>query len=141
MKPTHVIIHHSLTKDGKTVSWNAIRHYHTKVLGWDDIGYHYGVELIGEAPEILCGRMLDRQGAHCRGHNRNSLGICFVGNFDYGPPPAAQLRLGAKLVASLMRVFDIPANRVKAHRDFNSGKTCPGLNFNMDVFRSLIKGY
>lgn len=48
MKPSGVIIHHSLTRDGKTVDWNAIDKYHREVKGWKKVGYHCGVERINQ---------------------------------------------------------------------------------------------
>ena len=58
MTPRRIIIHHSATKDGRTFSWSAIRRYHVHTLGWTDIGYHAGIELIGDDFECLFGRAL-----------------------------------------------------------------------------------
>ena len=134
MKPTRIILHHSLTKDSKTVSWGAIRRYHTQFLGWDDIGYHYGIEAIGQHYEILIGRMLNIMGAHCRGHNGNSVGICFIGNFDLAAPPKAQWDLGVKLVKGLIEILDMPPFRILGHNNYDSNKSCPGKYFDITKF-------
>jgi len=128
MNPTHIIIHHSLTEDGKTVSWGAIRFYHVHKNGWAQIGYQLGIELIGNHYEILMGRMLNEVGAHTVGMNSHSIGICMVGNFDLEPPPNAQLDLLVSLTRSLMEIFDIPIENVKRHADY-APKSCPGKLF------------
>jgi N-acetylmuramoyl-L-alanine amidase len=137
--PTDIIIHHSLTKDGQTVSWGAIRRYH-RSLGWRDVGYHYGIELVGDEYEILAGRMQDEVGAHCKegGMNRHGLGICVVGNFDERPPPQAQLDKLIRLVRSLMSVFKIPADRVHRHHDLAPYKSCPGRAFPWGLFKPSL---
>ena len=138
MIPDHVIIHHSLTKDGQTVSWDAIRQYHTKTLYWRDIGYHFGIERVGKRYEILCGRMMNEDGAHCIGLNGRSIGVCFIGNFDNVPPPCEQWDFGVRLVKSLISVFRVPVGNVRGHRAFASWKSCPGLRFDMDLFRRQL---
>jgi len=133
MNPTHIIIHHSLTKDGTTVSWNAIRKYHIETNGWKDIGYHSGIELIGDHFEILIGRMFTEVGAHTVGMNETALGICMIGNFDEAPPPDLQLDLLVKYVRTLMQIFGIPIENVKRHHDY-ALKSCPGTLFPWNAF-------
>lgn len=163
MKPEYIILHHSLTEDSRTVSWQAIRRYHkswayrgkiiTEAWGrelveqgfstkepWRDIGYHYGIELINDAYEILLGRMPNDSGAHCieRAMNHRSLGVCFIGNFDEVEPPVAQYQQGLHLVRWLMQEFGIPLTNVVGHRYFAGYKTCPGKRFSVDEFRRLL---
>ena len=140
MQPKRIIIHHSLTKDSGTVSWDAIRQYHTYVKGWKDIGYHYGIELVNDHYEIMVGRMMDEVGAHTYGHNSDSLGICFIGNFDIAPVPPAQWGLGVQLAGSLCNILHIPYGGITGHRDYAS-KSCPGKLFNMDEFRADVNSY
>jgi len=138
MIPKMIVIHHSLTADNHTVSWDNIRDYHVNVKGWNDIGYHYGIELIEDRYEILVGRMMNEQGAHVRSHNNNTLGICFIGDYDHSEVPPAMWRKGLRLVASLCYILKIEASNVYGHREFNNYKTCPGRKFNMIGFRAQL---
>ncbi len=141
-KPKKITVHHSLTKDSGSVSWGAIKKYHTEIKGWSDIGYHVGVELVTSGNEIyfeiLMGRMWDRQGAHARGYNQGNLAICFVGNFDLREPPEAQLKAGAKIISYWRKLFDIPMAGIYPHSFFDPNKTCPGLQFSMNQLKSFI---
>lgn len=144
MRPEYIIIHHSLTEDGKTVSWQAIRNYHVNTMKWLDISYHYGIELVNDHYEVLKGRMDTEVGAHCMGFNDRSIGICVVGNFDHAAPNDRQLALLVKLVKSLMAIHGISRERVIGHwesfplRNRPVEKSCPGNAFSMFSFRKLL---
>jgi len=131
----YVVLHHSLTKDNETVSWGAIRTYHTSNLGWSDIGYHWGVENINGHYEILVGRTMSQTGAHTKEMNMNTqgIGICCVGNFDVEPPPDTQLISLSRIVTWLMKEYKIPQEHIIGHRDAG-----PGSMFNMEHFKSLL---
>lgn len=155
-----IIIHHSLTKDGLTVDWQAIRRFHTSwrrggniitpqeaqvaIAGqkveapWSDIGYHAGIERINGQLEALIGRPTDRIGAHTVGMNTTALGVMFTGNFDLAPPDDETLRYGIdRIVWPWMRAFHIPMIGVRRHSEF-AQKSCPGRLFPWQKFLSMI---
>ena len=144
MNPTHIILHHSLTADGETVSWQAIRRYHMQELGWLDCGYHYGIELIGKEYEILKGRLDNEAGAHCLGFNDKAIGICNVGNFDIHAPSDILFNKLARFCRSLMDIYGLKSDCVLGHRETYAllgkpqAKTCPGNFFDMTKFRQMI---
>jgi N-acetylmuramoyl-L-alanine amidase len=152
MIPQNVVIHHSLTKDGEVVDWEAIRKYHREVKGWSDIGYHYGIERVGKGILLQIGRSESKPGAHTKEMHMNSksLGICVVGNFDLAPPGLEVMRFLAEVVRRKIAEYGIPMNAVLGHRevgamagyDWRKGqyKSCPGKHFNMDILRQIVSG-
>jgi N-acetylmuramoyl-L-alanine amidase len=152
VKPQYIVIHHSLTKDGLTVDWDAICRYHVETLGYKDIGYNWGVERVGGILVTKTGRPWNQPGAHAKEMNMNhrSLGICVVGNFDLYPPDIELLRHVKGLCFAAMVNFGIPANAVIGHRevgmmagfDWEKGqyKSCPGKYFPMDTLRQALAG-
>jgi hypothetical protein len=153
-RPRFIIIHHSATRDGETFSWGAIRRYHTapppQGRGWVDVGYHVGVEQVGDTFEAMFGRMLDEEGAHTKelAMNTLGLGVCLVGNFEEAAPSDAALAKLREVVRWLMRAYEIPPRNVLGHReigmragfDWQHGqyKSCPGKMFDMQEFRDSL---
>jgi len=150
--PIGICIHHSLTKDGKTVDTDAIRRFHTspaldgviispeeyrkhKAAGahglkgpWDDIGYHALVERVDGVVKVMPGRSEEMQGAHCPPLNTTHLGLCIVGNFDLAPPDDELLRVAANWCRQKMEQYQMQLKDIAYHCD-HSHKTCPGSQF------------
>ena len=141
MTPDHIILHHSLTKDGKEVNYNAIKRYHVETLGWRDIGYHVIIEDQRGEVNALFGRMLNESGAHTkqRGMNNRSIGICMVGNFDIAEPSPQIWNLALRLCRSFMDIYGIANEKVQGHREYASYKSCPGNLFDLGKFRYFLK--
>ncbi len=121
-----IIVHCSATRKGMDFRSADIDRWHRE-RGWKCIGYHYVVDIDGK---LETGRALTEQGAHCRGHNRNSIGICYIGGLDeYGQPcdtrTAAQKTTLLHLIRRLKELF--PQAKVYGHRDF-ANKACPCFN-------------
>ena len=73
-----IIVHCSATQEGKDLDAAEINKWHLK-RGWGGIGYHYVVLLDGV---IEYGRSIYKQGAHVKGENEGSIGICYIGGVE-----------------------------------------------------------
>ena len=118
-----IIIHCTATPPGMKVSVDDIDHWH-KALGWKGIGYHYVVDLDGT---VYRGRSVDDVGAHCRGYNAHSIGVCYVGGLDAQGHPAdtrtpEQKEALRALVTALKKQY--PNAKVYSHKRF-ANKACP----------------
>lgn len=95
--------------------------------GWVDIGYHWVVTPKGLVEK---GRDEEVAGAHCQGHNTNSIGLCLGGRGPEFPEP--QLFALRYLAQNLMKKYSIKNENVKAHHELDiKGKTCPNLPANL----------
>lgn len=108
---------------------------------WSDIGYHYvilnGYRKGGEyRPEddglIELGRPLERAGAHCRGHNKNSVAACLIGRRLFSGKQLYEAI--PKIIKRIGAVKDI---EIYGHYELDSHKTCP--NVDMDLIRQFLK--
>lgn len=147
-----VMLHHSATADSGTVSWGAIERYHRETHGWRDIGYHYGIELVGDAYYAMVGRPEDEIAAACKEAQMNAraVHVCLVGDFDQVPPRLALLECAVRrVILPVMHRHGITADRIIGHRDaglmdgfeWQKGqyKSCPGRAFDLEVIRRMCR--
>ena len=120
---TEIILHCTATPAGRPVCVADIDAWHRR-RGFDGIGYHYVVGLDGT---IMPGRPVDKAGAHCLGHNRNSIGVVYVGGLD-ASGHATDTRTAAQRSALLLLLRQLrklyPGAAIRGHRDF-AAKACP----------------
>lgn len=133
-QPTRVILHCSATPDYPLenkafdlIGAPDIDVWHRK-RGWRGIGYHFVVRQSGI---LEFGRDLDTQGAHTKGHNHDSIGVCYIGTRHINP---AQIETLSDLYVNLLDNYDIHWDQWHCHYEF-SNKECPGLP------KALLRAY
>jgi N-acetyl-anhydromuramyl-L-alanine amidase AmpD len=146
--PDTIVIHHAAAPTTTTVA--QIRDWH-KAKGWRDIGYHW---LITDAPDSPLGPQMHmgrphdfddswepwERGAHVKGHNSHTVGICLVGSHsDYAPSEAALDLLHGWLVALCLN-WNLGASDIRGHREMKGAATeCPGSFVDMDAIRERVR--
>ena len=124
---TKIIIHCTATPEGRDVKIAEVKRWHVEERGWSDIGYHWLIELDGA---IRKGRPEHIQGAHAKGYNSTSIGVCYVGGVDSNMK-AKDTRTDKQKTALHCLVEDLrgryPKAEVIGHRDVSS-KDCPSFD-------------
>lgn len=125
-KINKIIVHCTATEEGADYTVYDVRKWHLG-RGYSDIGYHY---LIYRDGSIHNGRDVDLIGAHCKGYNSNSIGVCYVGGLDKKGDPKdtrteAQKESLLKLLTELKSLY--PDAKIHSHKDF-ANKACPSFD-------------
>ena len=137
---TKIILHCSASIAGVNLSGNDIRSMHTNPVrkggrGWRNPGYHYVVRLDGTIDQILDEQYIANG---VRGHNAESIHICYVGGLDRQGRPANTLtpRQHASICLLLRQLLlRYPTATLHGHREF-AAKACPCLEVR-EVFANL----
>lgn len=122
-KITKIIVHCADTPEGRDDKAADIRRWH-KARGFNDIGYHYVVDLDGT---IEPGRDVTIAGAHTTGNNADSIGVCYIGGADTDMKPKDTRTEEQKTALRLLLKYLVqkyPGAKIYGHRDF-SAKPCP----------------
>ena len=120
-----IVIHCSATRATRSYTVDDCRRDH-RARDYADIGYHFYITRDGV---VHRGRPLHTEGAHARGFNHHSIGICYEGGLDAEGRPADTRTLQQKntLHRLLLRLKkDYPNVRIVGHRDLPGvTKDCP----------------
>ncbi|XP_055905697.1 peptidoglycan-recognition protein SC2-like [Eupeodes corollae] len=124
----YVVIHHSAgaycnTTEKCKEQMRNMQSYHMNTLGWDDIGYNFG---IGADGNIYEGRGFGIQGAHASSWNGKSIGIMFIGNYNDHTPTDSQILKANELLTEAVSQGHLSSNyTLYGHRQVGSTE-CPG---------------
>lgn len=131
---TKIIVHCAATPEGKDFTVADIDRWH-KAKGWKCIGYHFVIYRDGSVHE---GRPIDMIGAHCKGFNSHSIGICYIGGCTADGKHAKdtrtpeQKRALRQLLEKLHSKY--PNASIHGHNEF-ANKACPC--YSMSEYKNL----
>lgn len=128
--PTTIVLHHSGIEDCPTI--NIVKAH--KKRGYATIGYHFYIRTNGH---IFLGRDLKYIGAHCKGANYYSIGVCLAGNFEKQEITIEQKESLCNLLRFLVEKYYI--KELKAHCELFPTK-CPGKNIikHLNEFKRFV---
>ena len=133
-----IVVHCSATREDKSFTEHDLDVCHRR-RGFNGVGYHFYIRKNGD---IKSTRPLERIGAHSRGFNRESIGICYEGGLDAEGHPAntltpEQFEHLEQLLTKLLKLF--PEAQLRGHRDMPGSvpKACPCLDC-QSVFRAIL---
>lgn len=129
-----IILHCSDSDHPHHDNIEAIRRWHVNERGWIDIGYHYVITKDGST---YVGRPVETPGAHCKGHNETSIGICLTGRDVFSKE---QFLSTSILIRGLQSTFSLTRfTSLYFHSELSENKTCP--NFTLKQYTDGVFNY
>lgn len=120
-----LILHCSATPPTMDIGVKEIDRWH-RARGFFKIGYHFVIRRNGVVEK---GRAIEEPGAHAKGYNHKSIGICLVGGDedmttnDYTDAQWAALKA---LLDELHGSY--PEAKIIGHNEVNPHKACPSFD-------------
>ncbi len=127
--PMMIILHHS---DSKTMNLLDIHKCHKTEKKFSGIGYHFFITKEGI---IHRGRPEKAIGAHCKGFNRDTIGICVQGDYMEENMPIKQKQAIMNLCKYLCDKYKI--KMIKGHKELRP-TLCPGLNYPLKQIKDTV---
>ncbi len=126
-----LIVHCSDTNDEENITAIDIHKMHLE-FGWNGIGYH---KIILRNGNIENGRPEFWKGAHVKGINNQSLGVCLVGRENFTTKQFSSLK---KVLVGWKKKYTSAI--IMGHRDVvKTHKTCPNFNVSKWLIKENIK--
>lgn len=115
-----LVVHCSDTENNQDVAAIDIHKMHLG-FGWDGIGYH---KIINRSGKIEDGRPEYWVGAHVKGKNEISLGVCLIGRDQFTEKQFVSLE---QILRKWKSTY--PNAEIVGHKDTgNTKKTCPNFD-------------
>lgn len=125
-----IVIHCSDTPDTENIGAKEIHEMHLK-FGWNGIGYH---KVICRNGTIQNGRPEYWIGAHAKGVNQSSLGVCLIGRSKFSNEQFNSLK---KVVNNWKSKYNIL--KILGHYEaIDTKKTCPNFDVKKWCSENLI---
>lgn len=127
---TLIVVHCTANRAGSAIRMADIDRYH-RSLGWLlGCGYHYVIPTDGV---IEAGRPEETEEAHCKNHNRHSIGVAYIGGLAHDGKTRCDTRTDAQKLALRKLLGDLHKRYPKAliigHCDLDPKKTsCPSFD-------------
>ena len=121
-----IVVHCSATQGNRTLSPEALDLMHRR-RGFNGTGYHYYIRKDGT---VHLTRPVERIGAHVKGFNANSIGICYEGGLNEDGKPAdtrtAAQRFALIDLLTILR-HQYPEAQIAGHYQLSASihKACP----------------
>lgn len=119
---SNIVVHCSDSDNLAHDDIGVIKRWHTKERGFNDVGYH---EFIRSDGNLQLGRPYYKAGAHVKGHNTYSLGICLHGKNIFSKKQMDSLY---QSLVNKIDSFDLSIEDIKGHYELDNKKTCPNLD-------------